>query len=74
MRRIADAAMVIAGLKCPPLTCPKAMIRRKSANACTRPTTAKSDPVCDASLVATKRVTTTPMTKTRNIVPISSAM
>ena len=47
------AAIVTTGLKCPPLTCPKAMIKRKSANAWTSPTTAKSEPDCGAAPVDT---------------------
>ena len=39
------AAIVTTGLKCPPLTWPKAMISRKRTNACARPITAKSEPV-----------------------------
>jgi hypothetical protein len=50
------------------------MIRRKRTKACARPITAKSEPVDEFGLVARKRARTVPMMKTRNRVPISSAM
>ena len=68
------AARVTTGLKWPPLTAPKVMIKANSTNACVRPITAKSEPVWAAGSVETNNDTTVPMTNTRNSVPINSAM
>jgi hypothetical protein len=37
-------AVVMAGLKCPPLATPMLMISAKRRRKCVRPTTAKSEP------------------------------
>ena len=74
IRRRLAAAIVTAGLKCPPLAAPKVMISPNRTNAWTRPTTAKSEPCAASGVVATKSVTTTPTVNTRKNVPRSSAM
>ena len=50
------------------------MINPNSAIPCTRPTTAKSEPVWASGAVATKSVTTVQIAKTSSSVPISSVM
>ena len=50
------------------------MISPKSTIPWTRPTTAKSEPVCAVALVATYSTTTVQIAKVRISVPTSSAM